>query len=543
MKRISLSAGAVAAALALSGCGLLPHDGGNGTGAAPKHTSAATAGPGSLLGGHHYRKGWFEVDNNGVAYDVHRIERYPAYSVVYLDLYTVANHGTYMFGGGSWGSGSDFGGFALVDPVNGKQYSPLRQGGADGPAFGSRVSGDQDSDENVFWRPGVRHALMMYFPPLPATVKTATLLTPATTGEFTGIPVYDGGRPRPTLPRPSTGRPKAGQTFFWKVYPPAGRIWSRVRDLHDYVEAPRKLTSTDGDEQKIGLRTDVLFAFDKANLSPKAHGVLDDAINETRAKADPAKPPVTITGYTDAKGSDAYNLRLSQRRAAAVERYIASRLGSAYRYETQGRGESDPVAPNTKDDGSDNPAGRAKNRRVEIGYTIKQRTTTTKTTGTDRPTAAPGANAGAARFRGQDGPAVGTVRIPETGGATIVTAHPFYRDGRYLVAPLDFRASGGMGSGFGESLQWSDETGLTAMRGATFGGVSLVDPASKTRYYEVRVGAAGDDADFLNGDFQTSLSNKKDTRVYVYYSAPPPGVAHLDLRLGSFGTVHDVPIR
>jgi len=75
---------------------------------------------------------------------------------------------------------------------------------------------------------------------------------------------------------------------------------------------------------------------------------------------------VTIEGHTDSIGSDAYNQRLSERRAAAVKQYLVSKGVGADRLTTVGRGEKDPVAPNTTPDGKDNPEGRAMNRRAEL---------------------------------------------------------------------------------------------------------------------------------------------------------------------------------
>ena len=75
---------------------------------------------------------------------------------------------------------------------------------------------------------------------------------------------------------------------------------------------------------------------------------------------------VTIEGHTDSKGTDAYNQKLSERRANAVKNYLESNGVTASRLDAVGKGESDPVVPNTKPDGKDNPEGRAKNRRVEL---------------------------------------------------------------------------------------------------------------------------------------------------------------------------------
>jgi len=114
-------------------------------------------------------------------------------------------------------------------------------------------------------------------------------------------------------------------------------------------------------ETRITLSADILFAFDKASLSGKSRSRLEDVREQLRA----AKPgSVRIEGHTDDKGSDAYNVRLSERRARTVARALRSALSGAD-VAVAGRGEADPVAANTVD-GKDSPKGRARNRRVEI---------------------------------------------------------------------------------------------------------------------------------------------------------------------------------
>lgn len=113
---------------------------------------------------------------------------------------------------------------------------------------------------------------------------------------------------------------------------------------------------------QINLSSDVLFDFDKAELKPEADGELQKAADIIRQKG---KGLILISGYTDSKGTDAYNKRLSLARAQAVKNWFEAQ-GLHQNYQTEGLGAANPVAPNTNDDGSDNPEGRAKNRRVEI---------------------------------------------------------------------------------------------------------------------------------------------------------------------------------
>ena len=122
-------------------------------------------------------------------------------------------------------------------------------------------------------------------------------------------------------------------------------------------------------EIHIDLAADVLFDFDKSTLRPKARDALKQAASIIRDNAKGST--VRIDGYTDSKGSGPYNQRLSDRRAKAVRNWFVTKEGlKDVNFATQGYGAKNPVAPNTKPDGSDDPAGRQKNRRVEI--TVKK---------------------------------------------------------------------------------------------------------------------------------------------------------------------------
>jgi outer membrane protein OmpA-like peptidoglycan-associated protein len=80
-----------------------------------------------------------------------------------------------------------------------------------------------------------------------------------------------------------------------------------------------------------------------------------------------ARGSVRIEGYTDAKGTEAYNQGLSERRAESVKKWLVEKDGlKDIHFLTSGYGAKRPVAPNTKPDGSDDPEGRQKNRRVVI---------------------------------------------------------------------------------------------------------------------------------------------------------------------------------
>ena len=91
---------------------------------------------------------------------------------------------------------------------------------------------------------------------------------------------------------------------------------------------------------KITVAADALFDFDKATLRPEGKKKLDEVV----AKAKAIKLEVIIAvGHTDHFGSDAYNQKLSERRAAAVKTYVVSKGIDANRVYTEGKGEKNPV--------------------------------------------------------------------------------------------------------------------------------------------------------------------------------------------------------
>jgi outer membrane protein OmpA-like peptidoglycan-associated protein len=115
-------------------------------------------------------------------------------------------------------------------------------------------------------------------------------------------------------------------------------------------------------EIQIELSSDVLFDFDKSDLRPVAVPSLLKVV--TVMQSYPAYL-CTIGGHTDGKGGKEYNQKLSERRANSVKTWLVGH-GASNQMNTQGFGDTKPVAANTKRDGSDDPDGRQKNRRVEI---------------------------------------------------------------------------------------------------------------------------------------------------------------------------------
>ena len=107
----------------------------------------------------------------------------------------------------------------------------------------------------------------------------------------------------------------------------------------------------------MSFAADAFFDFDKATLKPEGKAKLDDLSGKVKALN---LEVIIATGHTDAKGTDAYNQKLSIKRADAVKTYLTGKGIETSRVYTEGKGEAQPVADNKTD------AGRAKNRRVEI---------------------------------------------------------------------------------------------------------------------------------------------------------------------------------
>lgn len=107
----------------------------------------------------------------------------------------------------------------------------------------------------------------------------------------------------------------------------------------------------------------IYYEFNKAYLLDESFASLDKLVEMLEQN-----PAITIEigGHTDSKGANDYNQKLSEARAQSVVDYLVGKGIDKSRLVAKGYGETAPVAPNTRDDGSDNPEGREKNRRTEF---------------------------------------------------------------------------------------------------------------------------------------------------------------------------------
>jgi OmpA-OmpF porin, OOP family len=106
------------------------------------------------------------------------------------------------------------------------------------------------------------------------------------------------------------------------------------------------------------------YEFGRSDLTADSKAALDKLLVSMMV----ANPEIVveIQAHTDSKGNDAYNQKLSQKRADNIVNYVISKGITPERIKGIGYGEAKPIAPNEHPDGSDNPEGRAKNRRTEF---------------------------------------------------------------------------------------------------------------------------------------------------------------------------------
>jgi outer membrane protein OmpA-like peptidoglycan-associated protein len=444
---------------------------------------------------------------------------------------------------------------SLVDTIDRVRYGPLRAGSRSGQPYSSNVR-LSIHPVGTTWRLGG-----FYPDPGPSVSSMGVDLQLA--GIAPAIPIVDGGQPAPNLvagtpvestpvntsastdpsatAEPATANPAVsvqapiggddnGPLITWTTPLPGPDAFV---DKHDLIAKVVGGTVNEGGNRKQGIVTlnaDVLFAFDSAKLSAKAGTLINQARAILTAKADPARP-VSVTGYTDSKGDPSYNQRLSQQRAnAAAKALRAGDLGSI-QLNVSGRGETDPVAPNSTG-GADNPRGRALNRRVEITYAPKPAAAPT-TSAAPAPTVsagspAPGASPGPAITL----PAV-TVKSSGVTPATMSAAvRPIVVDGTMSLVSLDVTAE--------QDTLLIDAFTARSKANQDISAFTIVDPATKRAYLAAY---DQDDPYRIMGTYTHRMAAGQPLHFAFYAAALPENLSTATVDLDQLGVAKNVPIR
>lgn len=403
-----------------------------------------------------------------------------------------------------WGHEWDaYDGIGLVDGISHKQYLPVRD--KDDHVFTSTAHGLDPGESEDGWT---------VFPAVPDDVTALDVTWPDGGPTMLDVPV---GQPRPETQRaePADFDKPADSTDATGLELPVVDL--RLRTVSE---------GEDRDERKghvdLTLSADVLFAFGKAELTPKARTVLRRVAREIDEEA---AGTVRITGYTDSKGTPKVNNPLSRNRARAVANYVRPLVHRSLQYSVTGKGEAEPIAPNTKPDGSDNPEGRAKNRRVTVAY-AKQKPHATSSPTPTQPAQTPAAPK----------PVTWMTHTDTTTSTYRVTVDGVARHGDLAVLRFGLKClkAGGSGADNGCWILYD----LDASADNRAAGVTLYQAPDKARYYP----ASDPKGKELSTDVSDTVKVGVEREYWVYFPAPPADVSAIDVALPGGTTVRDVPV-
>ena len=241
---------------------------------------------------------------------------------------------------------------ALVDTANLTAYRPLYDGDTTFAVDRNDLGGS----------PGELRVGWAVFPELPEDVASVqVLLTDNTSaGE---VPVDDG------VLEPTTDEASIVLGDGWPEVP-QGSALAGADPAAVTFDLTRRSGSIDGsatidetiDEVAVTLDANVLFDKESAALRPDAQQALADVAKDVAARG---TGEVVVIGHTDSDGSDQSNQVLSEQRAASVVAALQGASGGQVTFRAEGRGETEPVAPN------DTPENKQLNRRVTVTYPVK----------------------------------------------------------------------------------------------------------------------------------------------------------------------------
>lgn len=273
----------------------------------------------------------------------------------------------------------------------------------------------------------------------------------------------------------------------------------------------------------ITLRSDVLFAFAKSRLTAQARRTLAGLAPQIKARA---TGPVHVTGHTDSIGTDAVNIPLSKARAAAVVDDLKP-LTAGVRYVSAGRGEADPIAPNTTTTGADNPAGRALNRRVTIAIPVKAPASPTPPPAANQTGPAPSSGSSVTFHPRSKGPsdsfAVSPVSLSRDGSLALlrfnITCHPTQGNSGCFTE-TDFTGTHNVPPLPGYSVYGGGTPNKVA-------GLYLTDPSSGLIYTPVYDTTGYD----VMSDITSGIPDGATLPAWVYFPVPPSSQSTMVLHM------------
>jgi len=173
------------------------------------------------------------------------------------------------------------------------------------------------------------------------------------------LPVLELAQPHEEMPDEVKGLETADEPFVLcdasvsdtRLLAPVSVQYASGSQPPTLVEQPEVIS-------RMVLRADTFFDFDRADLKPEGEQALDEVVAQVNELRD--LEVVIVVGHTDHIGTHEYNQSLSERRAESVKTYLIRRGIDGSRIQTEGRGETMPIASNVT------AQGRAQNRRVEI---------------------------------------------------------------------------------------------------------------------------------------------------------------------------------
>ncbi|WP_245623276.1 OmpA family protein [Spirillospora albida] len=267
--------------------------------------------------------------------------------------------------------------------------------------------------------------------------------------------------------------------------------------------------SDNADDRSVQLSSDVLFAVNKADLTPRADALLRQVAQQINASKGST---VKVDGHADSTGDDAINEPLSERRAqAVVERLkgLVTRQGIAF--QAAGHGSSQPIASNDSDE------GRRKNRRVAVSFT--------------RPIDAAAPAAAGEPYRSGDKTALRSGRIEQPRELEF-TVNSLHRGASGLAVLVWTIKNTGAAEASVEHLERNITLHGSAPRnrGWATGGVMLVDPATKTRYWPLETSVGHCQCYTFTPKAKTKLAPGESVVLWGVYK-PPARLRAVDLHI------------